>query len=72
MNRKATHFFWVGTIESKNGLINGYCEVTETGYIVPPLGKRAAQSDAKARGLMAIFHGSEYAARMQMLRESNS
>ena len=60
------HFFRFGLIESRSGWIDGYCEVTETGYLFPPTGKREAQKESKAAFHKAVFHESEHIAREAM------
>jgi hypothetical protein len=66
MKKPKIHFFRFGLIESRSGWIDGYCEVTQTGYLVPPRGKRASQTDAKSRGGSAVFYESEHIARQQL------
>lgn len=65
--RKPIHFFRFGLIECRGGWTDGYCQVTKAGYLVPPMGKRAAQTDAKAKGGKAVFHESEHLARQQLI-----
>ena len=65
--KRKRHFFRFGLIEASSGWIVGYCEVTKTGYLVPPMGKRACQSDAKTSGEIAVFHASIDIARSHLL-----
>ena len=69
--RTPIHYFRFGWIETSNYYWKeGYCQVTLTGYLVPAVGKREAQSEAKSKGGKAVFHESEHLAR-QALRIDN-
>lgn len=65
------HYFHFGFIEhgASYRMTEGYCEVTPTGYLVPPDTKRQAQASAKSRGAKAVFHGSEHLARQALNQE---
>jgi hypothetical protein len=65
--RKPIHYFRFGMIEGRGyAWKEGYCQVTLNGYLVPAMGKREAQSDAKHKGGKAVFHESEHLARQAM------
>lgn len=69
---KTVHFFYFGSIERRSGWIDGYCEVTPTGYVVPPIGKKEAKSEARKQGRKAVFHDSEELARQQLTNEERN
>ena len=63
--KQLIHYFHFGCIETgRYRWTQGYCEVTPSGYLVPPQTMRQAQSSAKEQGAQAVFHESEHLARI--------